>query len=230
MFQHYDIMVIAPHPDDPEFGAGGTVAKWTAKGRTTIYIICTNGNKGTEDPDMTPEKLSAIRKEEQKEAARILGVSQVIFLEYDDQTLEDTADFRKEIVRYIRMHTPYIIIAPDPYRRYIWHRDHRITGQVVLDAVFPYARDRLAYPEFITAGLQPHKVKEVLLFGSESPNYYVDVHATFQLKISALYCHKSQVAKFQPDWEENYKKMLAKLGESCNYELAEAFYRVILPP
>lgn len=230
MFQHYDVMVIAPHPDDPEFGAGGTIAQWTADGKTVIYIICTNGNKGSEDPEMTPEKLSDIRKEEQIDAARILGVSQVIFLEHDDQTLEDTADFRKEIVKYIRTYTPQIVIAPDPYRRYIWHRDHRITGQIVLDAVFPYARDRLAYPDFIQAGLEPHKVKEVLLFGSESPNYYINIQSTFQLKISALNCHKSQVGKFQPGWEENYKKMLAKNGEICNCEIAEAFYRVTLPP
>lgn len=225
----FDVMVIAPHPDDPEFGAGGTVASWAAEGKTVIYVICTNGNKGSSDPEMTSEKLVAIRRIEQLEAARTLGVKEVIFLDHDDQSLEDTPAFRRELVIQIRTFKPQIVLATDPYRRYIWHRDHRICGQVVLDAVFPSARDRLAYPDLVEAGLLPHKVKELYFFGAEQPNHFTDVTATFSVKMAALRCHKSQVGKFPGDWEENYRKTLSRNAADRGFELAEAFYRVELP-
>ena len=131
--QEYDVMIIAPHPDDPEFGIGGTVARWTLEGRKVIYIICTNGDKGSADPEITSERLAGIRIAEQKEAALTLGVSEVVFLQHEDQSLEDTADFRKEIVKVIRTYKPHTVAAPDPYRKYVWHRDHRITGQPLRD-------------------------------------------------------------------------------------------------
>ena len=130
-------MVISPHADDAEYGISGTVARWTHEGKEVIYVVCTNGNKGSNDPKMKPEKLAEIREQEQLAAAKLLGVKEVIFLRHEDQSLEDTPEFRKEIVRLIRTHRPEIIATSDPYRRYIWHHDHRITGQVVLDAVFP---------------------------------------------------------------------------------------------
>ncbi len=149
--QEYDAMIIAPHPDDPEFGIGGTVAGWIREGRRVIYIILTNGNKGSDDPEITTEQLAEIRINEQKQAALTLGVSEVVFLGHDDQSLEDTPDFRKEVVKVIRTYRPHTVATPDPYRKYVWHRDHRITGQVVLDAVYPLARDRLAYPDLKVA-------------------------------------------------------------------------------
>lgn len=227
--QEYDAMIIAPHPDDPEFGIGGTVAGWTRDGRRVIYIICTNGDKGSDDPEITSERLAEIRATEQKEAARMLGVSEVVFLGHDDQSLEDTPDFRKEIVRVIRTYKPHTVAAPDPYRKYVWHRDHRIAGQVVLDAVYPLARDRLAYPDLVDGGLLPHKVKELLFWGAEQPNYFSDVSHTWDLKIAALHCHKSQVGHFPKTWEDGFKTMHATRAKDKGYELAEAFYRVELP-
>lgn len=229
MPEQYDAMVIAPHPDDPEFGAGGTMAKWAVDGKKLIYVICTNGNRGSSDPDMTPERLTVIRENEQWDAARVLGVREVIFLGHDDQSLEDTPEFRKELVKLIRLYRPEIIFTTDPHRKYIWHRDHRITGRVVLDAVFPCARDRLAYPDMINDGLEPHKVKEVYTCGAEQPNHYIDVTATFPLKMQALRCHKSQVGKFPAEWEGNYRKTLAQNAAGRRFELAEAFYRIELP-
>ena len=134
------VMVITPHPDDAEYGVAGTVARWTREGNDVIYVVCTNGDKGTNDATMKPEVLARIREQEQLAAAKLLGVREVIFLHYPDQALEDTPKFRKEIVRLIRMYQPGTVVTTDPYRRYIWHRDHRITGQATLDAVFPYAR------------------------------------------------------------------------------------------
>ena len=229
MADDYDIMVIAPHPDDPEFGAGGTVAAWVRTGKDIIYIICTNGNKGSSDSEMTSERLARIREEEQRAAAKVLGVKKVVFLGHDDQSLEDTPAFRKELVVHLRTYRPQIVVTTDPYHRYVWHRDHRICGQVVVDAVFPCARDRLAYPDLIEVGLEPYKVKELYFFGAEQPNHFVDISSTFAVKMAALRCHKSQVGEPTVEWEDNYRKWLAKNAEGWGYELAEAFYRVVLP-
>ena len=144
MTETSDIMVISAHPDDAEFGSAGAVAKWIREGRRVVYVVCTSGDKGSNDPNMTPEQLAKIRENEQEDAAAVLGVSDVVFLRYPDQELEDTPHFRKAIVRQIRIFKPEMILTSDPYRRYIWHRDHRIVGQVTLDAVFPYARDIMA--------------------------------------------------------------------------------------
>nr|MBC8275724.1 PIG-L family deacetylase [Chloroflexota bacterium] len=147
MTKNLHAMVFTAHADDAEYGIAGTVTKWTREGKEVIYVVCTNGNKGSDDTEMKPERLAGIREQEQLAAAKLLGVNEVIFLRHEDQSLEDTPDFRKEFVRLIRTHRPEIVATSDPYRRYIWHRDHRITGHVVLDAVFPYARDRWAYPD-----------------------------------------------------------------------------------
>ena len=155
------VMVVTPHPDDAEFGVAGTIVRWVKEGKDVVYIVCTNGDKGAKDVNIKPENLVKTREKEQRAAAESLGVREVIFLRRPDQSLEDTPEFRKEIVRLIRMYRPETVVTADPYRRYLWHRDHRITGQVVLDAVFPYARDHLAYPELLDEGLQSHKVSEV---------------------------------------------------------------------
>jgi len=224
-----DVMVVTPHPDDAEFGVAGTVARWTREGKDVIYVVCTNGDKGTSDPNMKPEELVRIREEEQLTAAKLLGVKEVIFLRHPDQSLEDTPEFRKEIVRLIRMYKPYTVVTADPYRRYIWHRDHRITSQVTLDAIFPYARDHLAYPDLLAEGLEPHKVREVLLWGSEEPNYRVDVTDTFDVKIAALRSHKSQIGgNPSSDMEERMRERYRMMAKGEDYELAEAFHRIEL--
>ena len=220
-------MVVTPHPDDAEFGVAGTVVKWVREGKSVIYVVCTNGEKGTSDINMKPAKLAKIREQEQLAAAKVLGVREVIFLRYPDQSLEDTPEFRKEIVRLIRMYHPETVVTANPYRRYIWHRDHRIVGQVTLDAIFPYARDHLAYPDLLEEGLQPHKVKEVLLWASqEDVNYCSDITDTFDIKMAALHCHKSQVGDNFPEMEKQLRDRAKRMSGNQPYELAEAFHRV----
>ena len=221
------VMVVTPHPDDAEFGFAGTAARWTHEGRDIIYVVCTNGDKGTSDINIKPEELARVREQEQLEAAKVVGVREVIFLRHPDQTLEDTPEFRKEIVRLIRMYRPETVVTADPYRRYIWHRDHRIVGQVTLDAIFPYARDILSYPDLIEQGLQPHKVKEVLLWASEEPNYRSDITDTFDVKIAALRCHKSQLGdSVNPELEERLRQRCKAMAEGEDCELAESFHRL----
>ena len=223
------VMVVTPHPDDAEFGVAGTVVHWTREGKDVIYVVCTNGDKGTSDPNMKPEELAKIREQEQQAAAKLLGVREVIFLRYPDQSLEDTPEFRKEIVRLIRMYRPETVVTADPYRRYIWHRDHRITGRITLDAVFPYARDLYSYPDWIEEGLQPYKVRQVLLWASEEPNCRSDITDTFDIKMAALRCHKSQIGDSSfPEFEERLRERCRMLAEGEDYELAEAFYQIEL--
>lgn len=221
------VMVIIPHPDDAEFGVAGTVAKWVREGRNVVYVVCTSGEKGTSDINVKPAKLAKTREQEQLAAAKVLGVREVVFLRHPDQGLEDTPEFRKEFVRLIRMYRPETVVTADPYRRYIWHRDHRITGQVALDAIFPYARDHLAYPDLLEEGLQPHKVKEVLLWAPQDDvNYCTDITGTFDTKMAALHCHKSQVGENFSEMEKQLRDRARLMSGNQPYELAEAFHRV----
>ncbi len=221
------VMVVTPHPDDAEYGAAGTVARWINDGKEVVYVVCTNGDKGITDANMDPEEVARIREEEQMAAANGLGVREVIFLRHPDQGLEDTPEFRKELVRLIRMYRPETLITADPYRRYVWHRDHRITGQVALDAVFPYARDVLSYPDLIEEGLNPHKVREILFWASEDVNYRSDITKTFPMKLAALRCHKSQVGHIPPEeLEKRLRQRYKKMAEGEGFQLAEAFHRV----
>ncbi|MBI2860907.1 MAG: PIG-L family deacetylase [Chloroflexi bacterium] len=222
------VLVVTPHPDDAEFGVSGSVINWVRQGREVVYAVCTNGDKGTSDLTMAPERLAKIREEEQLAAARLLGVREVVFLRRPDQSLEDTPDFRKDIVRLIRTYRPETVVTADPYRRYLWHRDHRITGQVVLDAVFPYARDHLAYPDLLEEGLYPHKVKEVLLWASlDDINYRLDVTDTFETKLAALCCHRSQVGeKLSPEMDSWLRQRAREMAQGTDFAMAEAFHRV----
>lgn len=230
MSKPYDIMVIVAHPDDAEFGAAGSVARWTGEGKSVIYVVCTNGDKGTTDRSLEPAELSRIRMQEQREAAVRLGVGEVTFLGMPDQHLEDTPEFRECIVRLIRTHRPDVVVTSDPYRRYLWHRDHRVVGQVVADALFPYARDHMAYPEMLSEGLEPHKVKEALFFGAEENNHRVDITETFSAKLAALRCHESQVRELKVEDLENWlRERCRKAAENTPFPLAEAFHRVSLP-
>jgi LmbE family N-acetylglucosaminyl deacetylase len=231
MKNNADILVISPHPDDAEICAGGTVAGWTAQGKKVVIIVCSSGEKGTSDPTLTTARLAQIREQEQRASAEVLGIQETVFLNHPDQGLEDTKDFRKEIVCLIRTYRPEILMTCDPYRRYIEHRDHRIVGQVCLDAVFPFARDHLAYPDLINDGLLPHKVKELYFWLPEDINYLSDITNTFEVKLGALQCHKSQINGFGiSDLEEWLKETAKKIAKGENFDLAEAFHRVETPP
>jgi LmbE family N-acetylglucosaminyl deacetylase len=221
------VLVFTPHPDDAEFGVAGSVARWVKQGMDVVYAVCTNGDKGTSDPGMTPERLAEIREKEQQKSADVLGVREVVFLRYPDQGLEDTHEFRKDLVRVIRKYRPDIVVTSDPYHKYIWHRDHRICGRAVLDAVFPSARDRLFCPDLLEEGLEPHKVKEVWLWGSEDANHRSNITDTFDLKVAALCCHISQVGGIpRQDLERRMKERYRSFAEGEDYDLAEAFHRI----
>jgi LmbE family N-acetylglucosaminyl deacetylase len=219
-------MVVSPHPDDCEFGIAGTVARLTREGKQVVYVICSNGDKGTSDRSLTSEKLAEIREKEQLAAAKVLGVKETVFLRYPDQGLEDCHEFRRDLVRAIRRYRPFVVATADPYRKYMWHRDHRIAGIVTLDAVFPYSRDHLAYPELLDEGLEPHKVREMWFWGAEEPNHRLDITGTIDTKLAALGCHKSQVGDIPPEMRSRMKDFAKMNAKGEKFELAEAFFRI----
>ena len=220
------VLVVTPHPDDAEGGAGGSIARWSRQGRKVVLVVCTNGDKGTSDRSLKPEDLARMREEEQRQAAAVLGIAEVVFLRHPDQSLEDCHAFREQIVRQIRLHRPGTVVTIDPYRRYLRHRDHYMCGRVTLDAIFPYARDHLAYPEHIEANLHPHIVREVYLWGSEEPDAFLDITPTFTLKVDALYCHVSQMHRSRAEREADMRAACMEIGKKIGVPLAEAFKRL----
>ena len=221
-------LVIAAHPDDSEFGAGGTAALWSQNGWEFYYLICTDGSKGSDDPEMTPDKLVGLRREEQRAAARILGVRDVFFLEYVDGELSYTPDFARDVVRYIRKVRPYAVFSHDPNQivrnMFINHPDHRCAGTVALDAVYPLARNRPSFPELLAEGLELHSAKEVYLWSATETNFEVDITPVADLKFKALMQHKSQ---FQ-NMEERMKSFRDRMAEPDGRFL-ERFRRIELP-
>ena len=227
------ILVVTPHPDDAEGGAGGTIAKWTREGREVVLVVCTNGDKGTSDPEMTSERLAAIREAEQRKAAAIAGAEEVVFLGYGDGELEDTREFRGRLVEQTRRWKPDVALAMDPVRRESHgHRDHRVSGQAALDACFPFARDRLHYPEHAANGLEPHKTGAMLLWGTESPDAVVDVGETIETKMRALAAHESQLSSDFSRVEGFVKRRAEAAAERAAehgyaFAYAEVFRRIV---
>ena len=218
-------MVTTPHPDDCEIGVGGTAAKWIRAGAKGVLVVCTNGDKGSDDPQMTSERLAAIRQEEQLAAADVMGFKEVVFLKHPDGGLEDSEHFRGDLVREIRRHKPDTVLTTDPNRRgFYQHRDHRMTGQVTMDAVFPYARDHLSFPEHKALGLAPHKVERIYLWGADEPDAFVEIADTIEVKIKALAKHVSQVGPAKGrDFRNFIKENSKKAGEEHGVEYAERF-------
>jgi LmbE family N-acetylglucosaminyl deacetylase len=224
-------MVIYAHPDDAEFSVAGTVAKWAKAGVEITYCMITNGASGSQDPDMTREKLRETRYAEQREAAKILGVKHVVFLGYEDGYLYPTLEVRKDVARQVRIHKPDVILAMDPSFRvsdeYINHPDHIAAGEVALRTINPDASTRQMFPElWKDEKLEPHKPTALFLetFGEGDGGTVIDISDTMKTKIKALLVHRSQLG---PDAEEFVRDWNKRTGKSAGYAFGESF-RVIL--
>jgi LmbE family N-acetylglucosaminyl deacetylase len=225
-------LVVISHPDDAEFGAAATVARLTAAGTRVDYVVSTDGGKGTEDPAVTPEQLAATRAAEQRAAADVLGVTEIVHMGYPDGYLEPTIALRRDITRQIRRFRPDLVITLNPQRRtdhnpFIGHPDHLATGEATLAAVYPAARDRHNFPELLDEGFEPWKVRQVLIAGVDHPNLWVDVADTFEIGLRALRCHASQVGD-RADLEEQLRDRAARAGEAAGIGLAQAFGSIII--
>src|SRR5712691_13516817 len=195
-----------------------------------MYVIVTNGSMGSSDRAMTRDRLVQIREAEQRDAARMLGVKHVEVLGYSDGDVEDTRELRRDVTRQIRKWRPDLVISQSPYRTYnlyASHRDHRVTGGVVLDSVYPLARDHLAFPELLPE-YEPHQVREVYLIQWEQPRLVLDITGTMDVKLKAISCHASQLGDFSVV-EARMRARAAALGKAKGYPYAEGFDHVVLP-
>ena len=224
---HQRAMVVVAHADDAEWGCAGTVAKWCAEGWEVVYVLCTDGSKGSEDPEMTSGRLVEIRKQEQLDAGKVLGLKDIVFLGYEDSMLEPTLELRRDIAREIRRHRPDVLICMNPVRSvdgegYLGHPDHFASGEAALSAVFPSSRDRLTFPELLREGLEPHKVKEVwMMFHGDTADKFVDVSAYMDTAVDALKQHQTQVS--EEDAEVDMRQWRNSTGKKVGFEFAEAF-------
>ena len=226
-------MVIFAHPDDAEIGSGGVVAKWVAAGCEVTYVLCTNGDSGTADRSLTPDELARRRANEQRAAADFMGVQNVVMLGYPDGELEDTREFLGNIVHALRRYRPHTVFVHDPYRTNgFQHRDHRKAGIATTDAVYPFARDHLHFPEHIARdGLEPHKVRELWYWGMDEPNVIVDVTDSIDKQIAALVRHESQMPGFNVGAGESIgqrvKRNAADHATGYDFEYGAVFRRLI---
>ena len=224
------VLAVTAHPDDVDFGAAGTIARWTDAGIEVIYCVVPVGDAGGLDVDVPRAVVPALRRAEQVAAAKCVGVHDVRFLGYPDGRVEATLDLRRDLARVIRQVRPDRIVCPSPERNYARtgasHPDHRAVGSAALDAVYPDARNPFAFPELREVeGLAPWKVREVWISGSPSPTHFADVTATFGRKIAALRAHESQIGHLD-GLEERIRGWLthtAALGGLPEGHLAEAF-------
>lgn len=221
-------LVIAAHPDDGDFGCAGYVAQLAAKGWAVDFLVCTNGAKGTEDRAMTRERLVSLRREEQREACRRMGARDVYFLDHEDGELVYDRVLLEEVVRHIRRVRPHTVLTHDPTDiiirdSFINHPDHRAVGTAALDAVYPTARDHLNFPEHLEQGLEPHKVREVLLWSTNHPNFDVDITPQVDAKIFALSAHVTQFGK-----QEDFATFSRERWQSEDGRYLERFRRIEL--
>jgi LmbE family N-acetylglucosaminyl deacetylase len=222
-------MVIAAHPDDPEYGCAATIAKWAAEGREVVFCILSSGDKGSKDPSVRPGQLAGIREKEQKAAAKELGVREVIFRRYPDGMLENSMALRRELAGILRERRPHIVLAIDPWKHYQTHPDHRAAGQAALDAVYA-AKETYLYPEQLIGKVGPWRVSEVFLFWTDSPDHWEDVSAHIDKRITALGRHGSQVDKGPRKLGKGVREEARKTAErsGLGFTYAEAFKRLYI--
>jgi LmbE family N-acetylglucosaminyl deacetylase len=222
-------LAVYGHPDDPEIAAGGTLARWAEAGCEVFVLVCTRGEKGSSDPAIDPAELAARRERETAEATAVLGLAGAVHLGHPDGGLDNTEALRSEIVGHVRRLRPDVVVCPDPTAvffgdSYVNHRDHRATGWATLDAVAPAA----ANPHYVPEHPGPHAVAEVWLSGTFEPNVAVDVTATIERKIDALFCHASQLTDTGEWFREFLRDRAREEGRATNLRFAETFRRLRL--
>lgn len=219
------VMAIAAHPDDIESWCAGALARAVDAGCSGRLLLVTSGERGTSDPSVTPEALARRREDETRAAALHLGLADVAFLHYPDGDVENSRALRGDLVAWIRRWRPRALFTHDPENPvppYLTHRDHRITGRAVLDAVYPLARDPLNFLEHRQLGLAPHKVQQVWLFASARADAFVDITAVFARKVAARLEHGSQTSDSQA-LTAGWRARAAAIGAPAGLPLAEAF-------
>jgi LmbE family N-acetylglucosaminyl deacetylase len=216
------ILCIQPHPDDCDFSAGGTLIKSIRNGAEVTYLTLTDGSMGTVNPKLSPEELSVIRKKEQENAAKIIGIKKLIWLNYKDTELPYSSDIRKLLVNIIRREKPNIVLAPDPWLPYEGHPDHRITGILSVEAALFSSLVHYAISSY-EENIEPHSIEYMVLYNTSKPNLYTNIDDVIEIKLKVLKQHESQ---FLNNWDnvELFIRTLNMLyGKIINAKYAEAF-------
>lgn len=225
-------MVVTAHPDDSEFGPAGTAAAWIDAGSAGRLVVCTSGDQGAEDPQSDPLELASLREAEQRAAAKIIGYDEVVFLHQPDGALANDLALREHLVREIRVFRPDAVLTHDPEVLFhegegINHADHRAAGLAAVDAVYPAARNPMAFPWLARDGLASHEVRRLYLFWSNQPNSYLDVSGTLDRKIAALRAHASQLKS--PDETERWvRTWAAEVGATIGVAAAERLRLIVV--
>lgn len=222
-------LAVYAHPNDPEVSCGGTLARWTRAGAEVHVLVATRGDKGSSDPDVDADELAVLRAGEMAAAARVLGLAGHHQLGIDDGELENTPAVRSRIVELIRRLRPEVLVCPDPTAvffgdRYYNHHDHRITGWATLDAAAPMAGSPHYFPGF--GGV--HAVPRVFMSGTLEPNVWVDVTATLETKVDALFCHRSQLPTTDEWFRDFLRDRAEESGRVAGVRYAEGFRRLWL--
>jgi len=220
------MLAFSPHPVDTEWGIAGTVASLIKQGKEVVYVIVTNGNTGNMSPDMQPDTLQNIRESEQRAAAKILGVRDVIFMRRQDLGLEYTLEFRKEIVELLMKYRQEVVATCDPYQKYLSNPDHRILGQIVMDSVWPAALSPNTYRDLLEKGYKMQKTKPVWLWAPTEPNFKYDISDFFDIKMQAFACHKTQQGEPFSDFVKMFSDRAVAAAEGTGYKMAESFHRL----
>jgi LmbE family N-acetylglucosaminyl deacetylase len=222
------LLVVGAHPDDPEFGAGGTIAVFRRHDAEVHYVVCTDGSKGSKDRALRPADLAARREQEQRDAAAVLGVREVTFLRQEDGALQPTLACRRDLARVIRRVRPRVLITHDPWRQSQLHPDHRAAGFLSTDA-FIAARDHLYCPELLLdEGLEPYDVPEIWFYAPAEIDHFVDIGEVLEQKIAAVRCHVSQLRDPQGT-AERLRNRAAEAGARHGVGFAEEFKRLRIP-
>lgn len=225
-------MVIVAHPDDADFGPAATAARWISAGSRGWLVCCTSGDAGAEDPELDPFELATTREAEQRDAARIVGYEGLTFLHQPDGGLANDLALREQLVREIRTFRPDAVVCPDPevifYRGGgVNHTDHRTAGMAAVDAVYPAARNPMAFPALTRAGLPKHVVRRLYLFWTERPDAWIDVTAGLERKLAALGAHASQI--HDPErLAERVRRWAAEEGQVIGTAAADVFRTIII--
>lgn len=230
-FEWQRALIFVPHPDDAEFSMGGTMAKWAAEGKELILVVVTNGAMGNNDPNVDRDWLIETRKQEQRKAAQITGVKEVIFFGYEDGHIEDTHELRRDMSREIRRWKPDVVAGPDPSLWYfapfyINHPDHRAVGEAFCAAVNPGATTVPLYrEELYDKGFEPHQVSVCLLTFPKEPDFFIDITEHIDAKIESVMVHLSQTPEFRPGTDERIKEMSSRIAQMSgqDFQYAEGF-------
>lgn len=231
------VLVVVAHPDDAELTCGGSILRWSRSGDRVVLVVAADGARGGKFTATDPA-LAAERRAEQECAGRILGVAETVYLNFPDGEIEDDRALRGALVEQIRRVRPDLAVVMDPltviYRdSYVNHRDHRMLGMAMLDALYPEASNAGYFPEQLAAGLQLHKVPELWLAQSDQPNFWIDVSDTLDARFEALRCHRSQLALWPEQGEaviRQQREAAAALGAEHDVRYVEEFRRVVVNP